>query len=297
MLKLRASLTVWLVLGGLLALAPPSHADDPAPVCVRYDPQLGTCLIWAGGGGGGGTGPGGGVNDAATGGGGGGDSNPMIQINGSWCFPAGLASPQPPKTDPIWKGHTDGAIYLCEVSATSGRGGLLVAPITLQYWALAAPPPPPDPQVLARRAVASMTLSAITIGMVPEPVPGRVGLVGMPNWMWVQDPTQHTWGPITRSASAGGWTVTATARVAQVMWDMGDGQVVSCGAGTPYVDSYGKAPSPTCGHVYTRQGRYTVRATSHWVITWAGIGQAGTITMDLSQNASVTIGEAQVLKQ
>lgn len=295
MLRLRLRLAVPAVLWFLLMseLTPSAQADSP--VCVSYT-STGICLVWAGAGGGGGIGPGGGGADPATGGGGGGKSNPMIQINGVWCLPGGQAVPQPPQSEPVWQGHSDGAIYLCEVPAHVGPGVLATA-YTLQYWALAAPPPPPDPQVLARRAVASMNLSAITIGMVPEPVPGRVGLVGMPNWMWVQNPTQHTWGPITRSASAGGWTVTATARVAQVMWDMGDGQVVSCGAGTPYDDSYGKAPSPTCGHVYTRQGSYTVRATSHWVITWAGIGQAGTITMDLSQNAPVTIGEAQVLKQ
>ena len=67
--------------------------------------------------------------------------------------------------------------------------------------------------------------------------------------------------------------------------------------GTPYRDSYGKSKSPDCGHTYTRQGAYTVRASSHWVITWAGIGQAGTIPMDLTQAALVTIGEAQALKQ
>jgi hypothetical protein len=33
------------------------------------------------------------------------------------------------------------------------------------------------------------------------------------------------------------------------------------------------------------------------VITWSGIGESGTITMDLTQTAPVTIGEAQVLKQ
>lgn len=142
-----------------------------------------------------------------------------------------------------------------------------------------------------------MRLSAITMGVVPEPGVGSVGLVGMPNWMWVANPTQDTWGPITRTASAAGWTVTATARVAQVSWDMGDGRVVVCGAGTPYRDSYGKRSSPTCGHTYTRQGSYPVRATSQWVITWAGIGQTGTIPMDLTQTTTVTIGEVQVLRQ
>lgn len=142
-----------------------------------------------------------------------------------------------------------------------------------------------------------MGLRAVTIGIVPESRPGSVGLVGMPNWMWVANPTSNSWGPITRSASAGGFTVTATARVSRVVWDMGDGQVVSCRAGTPYEDSFGKRDSPDCGHTYTRQGEYTVRATSHWVVEWSGIGQSGTIPVDLTRTAPLTIGEVQVLRQ
>ena len=143
-----------------------------------------------------------------------------------------------------------------------------------------------------------MRLRAIGVGIVPEARPGSVGLVGMPNWMWVANPTPQTWGPDTASASAGGYTVTVTAKVAHVSWDMGDGQVIVCnGPGTPYRDSYGKGSSPTCGHTYTRQGQYTVRATSHWVITWVGVGQTGTIPMDLVNTANLTIGEAQALTQ
>ena len=197
----------------------------------------------------------------------------------------------------MWEGHTDGAIYDCVVPDTIGSG-LFLAGYTIQYWALTAPPQPPNPRVLAQQAVASMQLRAITMGMVPESRPGSVGLVGIPNWMWVAQPTANTWGPITRSASAAGWTVTATAKVSKVTWDMGDGAPIVCnGPGTPYEDSYGRTASPSCGHTYTRQGQYTVRATSHWIITWSGIGESGTITMDLSQTAPVTIGEAQVLRQ
>ncbi len=140
-----------------------------------------------------------------------------------------------------------------------------------------------------------MNLRAVQIGIAPEASAGSVGLVGVPNWMWVADPTATTFGPTSASASAGGWTVTATARVSQVVWDMGDGQVITCGAGTPYDASYGMADSPDCGHTYTRQGTYPVTATSHWVVTWSGIGDAGTITLDLTQGATVTIGEAQVV--
>jgi len=84
---------------------------------------------------------------------------------------------------------------------------------------------------------------------------------------------------------------------------MGDGNTVVCdGAGTAYHASYGRQQSPDCGHVYTTSSagepgdRFTVMATSDWVITWEGAGQTGTIRMDgLSQSVQIAVGEAQVL--
>jgi hypothetical protein len=283
---LRLFMSVMTLMAVSLFSAPSAHAD---PVCTAYDLQ-GVCILWvAGPGGGGGGGPGRGSP------GGGGAVQP-ISINGTTCWPGGRSNPQPDKSEPVWAGHTDGAIYDCVVPPAIGRGGLLMAGWTIKYWSAAAPAPPPNPVTLAQEAIATMNLKAITVGIVPDP--SGVGLVGMPNWMWVTNPTVNTWGPLTRSASAAGWTVTATAQVSKVTWNMGDGQVVVCnGPGTRYQDSYGKQQSPDCGHTYTRQGAYTVRATSHWVITWAGIGQTGTIPMDLTNTAALTIGEAQVLRQ
>ncbi len=152
-------------------------------------------------------------------------------------------------------------------------------------------------------AVDSMDLAAIDIGIVPEPRPGYVGIIGMPVWMWASNPRPNTVGPSTASASAGGITVTAMARLHEVTWSMGDGSTVVCqGAGTAYAASYGAAPSPDCGHVYTRTsagepgGEFTVTATSDWIVTWEGGGQTGTIRMDdLQRSVQIAIGEAQVL--
>lgn len=266
-------------------LAPPASYAAGGATCLSYN-AWGTCQIWSETPGD----PGTEDSDGDTTGG----SNEIvfIEVNGTKCLPAGLADPQPLPSEPVWEGHTDGAIYLCAV--WMGPGDFTMGFVTLQYWALSAPVAP-DPEELAQQAVESMDLRAVDIGIVPEASAGSVGLVGMPNWMWVANPTATTFGPTTASASAGGWTVTASARVSRVVWDMGDGQVVTCGVGTPYDVSYGKADSPDCGHTYTRQGTYTVQATSHWVVTWSGIGDAGTIELDLTQSATVTIGEAQVL--
>ena len=305
----RVAAKAIVAVGLLLGTMPSAAAADPPISCppgTVPSPRTGQCIIVV-------TEPGGGAGGGGGGGGGGG-AQPVVLPTCTWtltlpskevpcsssdgwwvqnqqCY-AKAADPQPPFSDPAWGGRTTGQIYLC-----TRRDPVLVG-VSFFIW-LATPPngAPPDPRILAQQAMASMQLRAINIGLVPEPVAGSVGLVGMPNWMWVDAPTDNTWGPITRSASAAGYTVTATAKVSQVNWDMGDGQVVSCGAGTAYQDSFGRQSSPTCGHTYTRQGSYTVRATSHWVITWSGIGQSGTITMDLTDSVPVTIGEAQVVKQ
>ena len=162
-----------------------------------------------------------------------------------------------------------------------------------------------DPVVLAQRAIASMDLDPIKIGIVPESAPNRVGLVGLPVWMWVDSPTDDTFGPITASASEGSVSVSATASVANIVWDMGAGTTVTCtGKGTPYADHYGKQDSPTCGHRYEKMSTdqpdeaYQVTATSHWVVEWTGGGQSGTIEFDLTTDAlPIRIGEAQVLTQ
>jgi hypothetical protein len=214
--------------------------------------------------------------------------------NALYCYIA-LANPQPPQSDPIWAGHADGAIYTC-------YNPLIVAGTPMySLWAVtppAGPAAPPDPRVLAQQAIALMGLRAINIGIVPEPRAGSVGIIGMPTWMWAQNPSQSTWGPITKSVSAGGSTVTATAKVDRVVWAMGDGSTVACtGPGTAYQDSFGKKSSPSCGHTYTRQGDYTVRATSSWTVQWAGVGQSGTIPLTFTQTTNITMGEAQVLTQ
>lgn len=211
------------------------------------------------------------------------------------------AAPALYQNDPTyWAGRpvgSEGAIYFCEPPPGVAGGGQLVS----FFWSLtppSGPAAPPDPRQLARAAIASMRLQAVAIGIVPESRPESAGLVGLPTWMWVADPSATTWGPVTRTASSGGYTVTATAKVDHVTWAMGDGTTVTChGPGTPYADQFGTRPSPDCGHTYTRQGRYTVTATSNWTVTWSGIGQTGVIPLSFARSVSLVMGEAQALTQ
>ncbi|WP_155892840.1 ATP/GTP-binding protein [Intrasporangium chromatireducens] len=216
--------------------------------------------------------------------------------NGWGCYVKTLKR-QPPKADPRWAGHWEGTIYECYDPLVASAGGMA---LTYRWSATppAGPAAPPDPRVLAQQAIAQMRLHAVSIGIVPEPRVGRVGVIGMPTWMWVQNPGPSTLGPITRTASAGGFSVTATAKADRVVWQMGDGATVTChGAGTPYADSFGRQSSPDCGHIYARRGTFTVRATSYWNVAWSGMGLTGTIPLNFTRTTNITMGEAQVLTQ
>lgn len=298
------ALLVFLVLGLVLTSAP-AQADPPAE-CFKEDLRTGQCLIYA-------PPPPPDYPDPVPGEPGDpgdpGDPACLDPLLGelvacivgdwywsySWACYTQLTEPQPPWSDPVWPGGSrEGAIYNCS------RGVTLTDPFpadTVQRWSPAPPwGAPPDPQDLAEEAVAAMQLRAVDIGIVPHDVSGSIGIIGLPTYLWVQDEGPSTWGPVTRTAAAGPWVVSATARVGRIEWDMGDGTVVTCTTpGTVYQDRFGDAPSPDCGHTYTEQGDYTVTATSYWVVEWAGLGQSGTIELDLTQTTGIEMGELQVI--
>ena len=201
---------------------------------------------------------------------------------------------QPPFTDAVWQGNTDGVIMECT------RGDFGGWTLGWEWWqASATAEPPPDPRVLAERAVESMRLAPVEMGIFPRSLdedPDALGYVGWNVWLWAQNSAANTWGPISRTASAAGYSVTATANVARVEWDMGNGDVVTCGAGKPWRAVWvNNEASPDCGYVYDYPQQYTVTATSHWVVEWEGIGQSGTIDMTLSDTREVNVAEIQVV--
>ncbi|WP_338569003.1 hypothetical protein V7R84_11220 [Arachnia propionica] len=111
--------------------------------------------------------------------------------------------------------------------------------------------------------------------------------------MWIRDPGPATWGPITKTVTESGYAITATAAVTKVTWEMGNGDTKVCDKGMEH-PAWQKddKPSPTCGYVYHQRGDYTITATAHWVIVWNGLGQQGTIEMDLSSQVHTSVIEA-----
>ncbi|MET7456259.1 ATP/GTP-binding protein [Streptomyces sp. NPDC005574] len=218
-------------------------------------------------------------------------------VNGRNCY-FKQADPQPPSGDPRWEGHDpdDGTVFdsYCPDN-----------PEMTSQW-FAQPPgggAAVDPEVLAREAVRKMRLRGPDIA---SPRAAGKYTVGVPVWMWVNQKAT-TYGPQSASASAGGVTVTATAKVSQIVWRMGDGTTVTCrGPGTVYRASVGMSESPTCGHVYSKTsaaaqgGRYQLTATSTWAINWevtaGGGGQNGQLTQTQQSQMHVTTGEVQVVR-
>ena len=150
--------------------------------------------------------------------------------------------------------------------------------------------------MLARVAVERMDLHAPDIGLWPDPLeelPKGHNYVGWHNWMWIRDPSPATWGPITKTVTESGYAITATAAVTKVTWEMGNGDTKVCDKGMEHLPWQEEdKPSPTCGYVYHQRGDYTITATAHWVIVWSGLGQQGTIEMDLSSQVHTSVIEA-----
>ena len=210
----------------------------------------------------------------------------------AWCT---LRVPQPPLSDHAWGGNATGAIYLCTRPA---HDGIPDPAMVVTRW-LPAAPEAPDPETIAWQILADQDLESPELGVFPRGDSAqRMGFVGWNVWLWAAATSDRQWGPVSASQSEGGVSVSLTAQVTSMTWDMGNGDTVTCSKGTPWTMAAtgGKnVASPTCGYVYGVDGRYTVRGTSTWSVTWSGGGQSGTIPLTLSREAEVIIGELQTV--
>ena len=109
----------------------------------------------------------------------------------------------------------------------------------------------------------------------------------------------HTTGPVHASTSKQGYTVTISGTVTSIDWGLGDGsEAITCTSWKPAHPTMTTINTPViCGRQegYSRQGIYTITATSNWSIAWQGIGESGTITIPVTSTATVKIGELQAL--
>lgn len=196
--------------------------------------------------------------------------------------------------------------YDCNSYTLTGSGGVGVG--NRPFWSNTVPPGLTvyTPGRAAAELIAGFPLTAIEIGMAPQVNPAwghRRSYVGIPVWLWVNNPQPVTWGPYSETATLGGQTITATAQVSSIRWSMGDGGERVCGStGTPYSTGYGVSDSPTCGYRYSstseRAGgdRYTVTATSQWVVTWTSLsGASGVVNTTVASNVQLEVNELQTV--
>lgn len=233
----------------------------------------------------------------------GGGEVPCSGADGSWsnahtCY-IKIAATQP--AAPAGAAGT-GAWYDCKSPQTCTTPGNCMF-TTITFW---SDTPPPGintltPAQAAAELVKTFQLRGVDIGLAPDPnIAGSKSYVGVPVWMWVNNPQPLTYGPYSQTATLGGVTITAQANVTSILWNMGDGDTVPCGSvGTTYNPAIGLANSPTCGYKYAKTsktqpaGRYTITATSQWTVTWTGGGDKGTIPLTRTATSSAQIGEIQ----
>nr|WP_245675703.1 hypothetical protein [Micromonospora halophytica] len=280
-------------------LAPlPAAAEGPGPECP---PGQNDCTIWDDDPGTPGD-PGGGGNDGGSSGGGG--TAPKCQWNGKPlpCYNEFLG----------WFNNGDGCYYKLaepQPAAPAGQqwyvqtcngGDLGTQTVVLRD----GPPPgfgsPPDPEELARRALARISLLPPRIAMAPRRSTGP-GLVGLPVWMWASGGRNYFGPTITAAEEDRGLRVELTARFDRIVWNMGNGVKVTCSdEGTAY-DAKGPRAgktSPDCGYDsgYPKAGTYRVSATTYWTVTWRGGGESGVIPQTrTSGTIPIEIDELQVV--
>lgn len=171
--------------------------------------------------------------------------------------------------------------------------------------------PPDPPPAVDKPVLATPTQLARSAGQRTElPLPGiRTSpptdadqLVNLPTWMWLAN-----WEPQTATATEGGLTVTVTATPRRVVWRMGAGDPVVCGAGRAWnPDLREEQQSSDCTFTYRASSAnqpdlmYRASATMVFDVTWSAtngesgsLGQASTTTdfrMRVAEGQALVIG-------
>jgi hypothetical protein len=121
-----------------------------------------------------------------------------------------------------------------------------------------------------------MEFPAPVIQMAPPVATDQ--LVNLATWLWI---APSAWQTRSATATAGPVSATATALPAEVVWQMGDGQTVTClGPGTPYDPSDPNATT-NCSYTWPESSAgqagdaFEVTATIYWQVTWTAAGAPG----------------------
>lgn len=270
MLKRLGAVLAVVVAAHLALLTPPAFADGcpdgttPAPA-----PGGGVICIVV-------TDPGtpddpGDGGTAPTGSGGGchrDDGSPVTCVSewGTWddAHQCWAHSVDVPANDPVWGGHDNGSIWMCALIDDT-------APMVTWWVPPGAAPAPVDPGELAQQAVGLLPLETAEVQTAPQS-PDR-SYVGVENWLWVPS---SQWTTLTKTVSAGGTSVTVTARPDRVVWDMGPATTTCFSAGLAWASGMTDAAETTCGFTYsvTSRSQPDLSARIQYQVDWTCAGCA-----------------------
>jgi hypothetical protein len=139
---------------------------------------------------------------------------------------------------------------------------------------------------------------------IPEPQPGvnppDAQLVGLPMWMWLEEPWDRVWA----TASVGDVWASVEAWPETSLWEFGDGTRIWCDRGVPYdILRRPLEQSSRCTHTFTHSSMWStggvewVRVTVTWGVAWnsseLGGEPLGTVTR--TAEFPVKVVEAQAL--
>lgn len=224
-------------------------------------------------------------------------------VQGSQCYASVLVE-QPARDDPVWGGHTDGAIYLCTFY-TGGRSFPGTNGFT--FWSGTAPAglaAVVDPAQLARQALRTLTVPSPTTGRYPAGTmqDGRpFTVVGAYTWFWTD---RSTFRPLTARADSGAVWAQVTVTPTALTFTPGDGAAaVSCsGPGVAWQQGDGVwAVSPAgCDYRYPRSsirqpgGEVTAVHGIRWSVSWTSSTGAGGALPGLTTTSSETFAVAEM---
>lgn len=193
-----------------------------------------------------------------------------------------LGDPQPPKSDPVWGGHTTGAIYLRVCPRASRDPSDELGYVDL-YWRAA----PPElealitPADLAQQARETLRLPKPVLNLSPSEAGEEGGVpytwVNVWTWYWT---SPASWRERSKTAALGGVSATVTATPTELRLVPGDGSgTVSCsGPGRAWTSGDANEPPSQggCGYRYGRASDgLRARVSIRWAVAWTGSGGTG----------------------
>jgi hypothetical protein len=150
---------------------------------------------------------------------------------------------------------------------------------------------------LAQQAYAK--LSPPTLGVGTAPPSGEDGLVGLPEWFWINPVDYQT---LSRTVSLADLSATVVARPGPLVINPGDGQATyTClGPGTQYNPAEpATSQQSDCTFLYTQSSvgqpgnEFTVTVSVTWSATWTGTGGTGGRLAPITRTTTIGLAIAQ----